>query len=298
MVQPLENVRLEVVGFGGELILIWDYPAELPNVFKPYLFKRSKVDVTQQEIDSYFENIDDLSQFNYNGLFVNDNLTSEHRAVSDITVINETQYYYKLVLRDEESGEVSVPVAVNGKPAPTLKVNVKDGKDIVYKAIKKMLDNLYSLPNQKTALGKDIQIVKNFSIEPIGTNWIMIERVNGSTQYRYWANEIATLKAGKVKGDIDIDVIRATFITTDSPERRDTITNIFRANKQFLIRLCKKLGALNCNIDIEGDYYNPQIHGLNATGCIVVFSLLIENHALIPAPELTALLGEMDVETN
>jgi len=299
MIQPIEQLSIYASPFGGELLLTWKLPSVLPASFKIYIFKRSKSDITQEEIDNYFVNINNLSNYNYNGLFVFDGFAQneEVNSLSDITVLNGVTYYYKVVVRDETTGEYSEAKGISGVPESTLRFSVKDGKDIVYKALKKVLDNLYVAPDKKVQLGKDIQIVKNFSIEPIGNNYIMLERVNGATYYKFWANDIAMIKgSGRIKGDIDVDVIRAIFMTLDTSERRDMFCNIIRAYKQVLIRLCKRLGAINCDINIEGDYYNPQIHGVNATGLVVVFNLLIENQTLIPEENLETIIGGIIVD--
>ena len=132
-------------------------------------------------------------------------------------------------------GTLSPAVSAHATPKPDLKTNIKDTKEIVKVAIEKMFDNVYDAAGNNVKLGKDIQIVKNFAIEPVSANYVMIERVNGSSQIQFWNNQLGNIGSSIIKGNIDSDVIRATFITTESPERRDKVTNIFRAQKPFLI---------------------------------------------------------------
>jgi hypothetical protein len=115
----------------------------------------------------------------------------------------------------------------------------------------------------------------------------MIERINGSSEARFWGNILHKVQQSYIIGDIDTDVIRATFLTEAGGERRDTISNIFRAKKQFLYHMIKTLGAFDVSITIEGDYYNPQLHGVNALGVTVVFAMMIENKARITEEIIT-----------
>lgn len=286
MINAVDNLSIYASPFGGELKLSWSLQAD-ENI-NIYVFKSNSA-ITQEIIDNYFANNtipESITVFEVN---------NRYQGIVDVDVSNGVQYYYAVVVKS--GSEISEPRFISGVAASQLKFHVVDGKEVVYKAITKMLDNVYA-NGQKVQLGRDIQIVKNFSIEPIGENFIMLERVNGATMYKFWANEIANIKnVGQIKGDIDVDVIRAIFITTNSAERRDIVYNLFRANKQVLIRLCKKYGAINCDITLEGDYYNPQIHGVNAVGFVVVFNLLITNNTLIPQEVLNNILGEIEVES-
>ncbi len=298
MVQPITDLSIRASGFGGELVLTWSLPSILPVHAKVFLFKRSGVDVSQIEIDEYFAKlaVNTLNTFNYNGLFVLDNIEKPFSTFSDLVVQNGETYYYKIVIRDQDSYEYSAAVGGSAIPVPTLKVNVKDGKQIVDKAIKKILDNVYVSPSEKVKLGRDINTIFHFAIEPPAQNYIMIERVNGATQHRMWADSYAKVGGATIKGVYDVDVIRATFVTQDTPARRDLVANIFRANKVVLRKFCKALGATDAEINFEGDYFNPQIHGVNAVGFTMVFSLLLEIKALIPDEHLTMLLGNLKVE--
>jgi hypothetical protein len=295
LVNPLENFTVKASPFGASIDIAWLYPALAPANKRAYLFRRSKNDVSDEEITTYF-NTKDHTNYAYNGLMVYDQLNQDTNALGDNRVLNDTIYFYKAVLKDEDLGEYSTAVSGNAISRPSLKVNVKDGKEIVELAFTKLFDNIYSYTGEKVQLGKDIQIIRHFSIEPIAQNYVMIERVNGSTQYQFWGNELFQYSNMIVKGDIDLDVIRVTFITQESPERRDTMANIIRANKQFLIYICKRLGVKNCTITIEGDYYNPQVHGVNAVGFVTVFSLLIENKSVIPAVQWESIIGNLTVK--
>lgn len=282
MVNPLVELALTFSPFGGQIDIAWKLPTELPELYKVYLFKRSGRDITDIEILAYFNNLADLSNFAYNGLFVFDKIENQISVIGDLHVFNDTTYYYKALIRDENTGDLSEVLSQHGIPKPTIKVNILDGKDIVCEAIKKMFDSVYNSKGDKVVLSKDIEVVKNFAVEPISQNYVMIERVNGSTQYRFWGNVLQKYGANLMKGDYDADVIRATFMTLDGTDRRDIVANIFRSRKQSLIQFCKNLGALECNISLEGDYYNPQVHGENALGFIAVINLIIENKVLIP----------------
>ncbi|MGE5680364.1 MAG: hypothetical protein ACM34K_05730 [Bacillota bacterium] len=281
--------------FGGELDISWNYPENKPESSKVYVFKRSKTIVTDNEIRQYFAQFDDLDHFNYNGLMVFDRLDNNIYGFIDMKVLNDVEYYYKAVLRDETTKEISLPVGANAIPRPQLKINIKDGKDIVKTAIEKMFDNVYDTKGNNVKIGKDIKVIKQFAIEPVGENYVMIERVNGSTNTQYWNNQIAIYGTGIIKGDIDSDIIRVTFVTYESPERRDKVANIFRGYKPFLIYVIKMLGAKECTINIEGDYMNPQFHGLNAVGVTMIVSMLFENLMKIDKQKIDQNFSEIKV---
>jgi len=286
MVNSVTTLYVTANAFGGQLDITFDLPATLPTNWKYYMFRRSGTDITQAEIDSYFTNIQNLANFNYNGLFVFDNFNPQDLLLTgsniypDYKVLSKTVYYYKAVIRDEDTGEYSTAISANGTPQSTIKVNIKDGKELVAEAIKKMFDNILNADGKKVKLSRDIKVVKNFAIEPISDNYVMIERVNGSTNQRYWGQQYATYQNGIIRGEVDNDIIRATFMTSDGNARRDLVTNIFRAQKQFLMQYIKKLAdyqVQDVSISIEGDYMNPQIHGVNHIGVNIVFALIIQN---------------------
>jgi len=288
MINPLKYIVAEASGFGDSIAISFQPDTDYTSEHKVYFFKRSKQDVTDQEIADYFtaKEANTLDKFSYNGLMVFDNMPPESNVLADFTVLNDTLYYYKAVIRNETTFERSTSVSVNIMPVAKLTFDIGDGKDIVKQAIEKMFDCIKYKNGEKAKIGKDIKIIKNFAIDPIIDNYIMIERINGSTQYQFWGQQAALYSryAGSTRyGDIDNDIIRATFITKDTPERRDLVGNIFRGMKQWLIQRCKYIDKRvdDCKITIEGDYYNPQVHGDNATGFIVVFSLLIENNLIV-----------------
>ncbi|MDQ7815974.1 MAG: hypothetical protein RDU14_03050 [Melioribacteraceae bacterium] len=71
MVNKVTDLSIRASAFGGELILSWTMPTDLPENAKIFIFKRSKIDVQQEEITDYFSKIDNLinSSFdNYTGL--------------------------------------------------------------------------------------------------------------------------------------------------------------------------------------------------------------------------------------
>lgn len=288
MPTPTTDIQLTIYAspFGHQLDISWQ-SGLLQADEKVFVFKRSQNNVSEAEIESYFDNINDLSNFNYNGLFVFDRLARQTSAIGDYEVANDITYYYKAAVRNETTGEYAVAGSVNGIPRNQLKVRVLDGKELVVKAIEKMLENIVNREGQTVNMRRDIKIVKNFSIEPIAENYIMVERVNGSN-YQQFLGQLYMAGLGHTTfGDTDTDVIRATFITTETSDRRDKIANIFRSNKFFLIKMLQKLGAREPKISIEGDYYNPQIHGVNAQGFMVVFAFLIDNAAMHTKDRIT-----------
>ena len=75
MVNPLDTFTIESNAMGAELDLSWTLPGVLPTNYKVYVFQRSRTDVDQaNDIDRYFTNINDLSNYDYKGCFVFDKI--------------------------------------------------------------------------------------------------------------------------------------------------------------------------------------------------------------------------------
>lgn len=282
MVQPLAELKVVVSSWGSQLNISWQLPDDLPDNYKVYVFKRSKTVVTQQEIESYFTKINDLEHFTYNGLFVWDDFGNHITEVADYHVRNGIAHYYKAVIRNETSGEISPTVSANGTPTSSVLVDIIDGKALVVKSIEAMLDSLTNKTGERIKIGNDLKIVKQFTAGVPDGDQIMVERINGSTQYRFWGNQWAAYNSSIIKGDIDADVMRATFITPANIERRDLMANVFRSRKQMLIQMLKIMGCKDALVTVEGDYYNPMFHGENTVGITVIFSLLITNKVKVP----------------
>ena len=294
MITPLASLEVTAHQLGSELDIYWELPTVLPTNYKVYIFQRSQTDVTQAEIDDYFANIADLSAFNYNGLFVFDHLKATN-GMGVYEVINGLVYYYKAVIRDETSGEYSTAIAAHATPNADVTVDIKDGKDIVAKTLTKMLDGLKNKAGNKIQISKDIKVVKNFTMGEPSSDQFMVERVNGANYTNYWGNILSAHGQSVILGDMDTDVIRATYITLSGPDRRDLMTNIIRGRKVFFRVMCKKLGATDCQVTVEGDYQNPAIHGLNVVGATLIFTLLIENKTKIDYTEIDAHTTDMKV---
>lgn len=305
MVNPIEELLINVNSFGAQLDISFTLPDELPTNWKFFLFKRSGTDVTPEEIQDYFDNIDDLSSFQYNGLFVFDNIPNDEISTTgptilpDLTVINGTRYYYKAVLRDQDAPEVSAAVAANAVVANSLVVNIVDGKDLVARMLKILFNNLQDSQGNRVNANKDVQIIKNFSLEKVTNNYIMVERINGSTNQQFWGMLYAQYQNNIMLGEVDIDVIRVTFMTYDGNHRRDNMTNIFRAYKPLIRQKLLNMSddVLSVQITIEGDYFNPVGHSdIIHKGTTMIISLAIQNNAKIENTPLTEHSFILEVE--
>jgi len=295
MITPLTTLEVTPHQLGSELDVFWGLPTVLPTNYKVYIFQRSQTDVTPEEIADYFAHIADLSTFVYNGLFVFDKIQNGSEGMGVYEVVNGLVYYYKGVIRDETTGEYSATISAHTTPNADVLVEIHDGKDIVAKTLKKMLDGLKNKAGNKIQLSKDVEVVKQFTMgEPKGDQF-MVERVNGANYQNYWGNILSAHGRSVILGDMDTDVIRATYITISGPDRRDLITNILRGRKPFLKIMAKKLGATDCQVTIEGDYYNPSFHGANVVGTTMIFNLLIENKTEINYDEINQHITDMKV---
>lgn len=303
MVQPLENFYIIASPFGNELELYWELPAERPTNWKVYIFKRSNTNILQDEIDNYFANIDDLSNFNYNGLFVFDNFKSLQNVTAyvhnDLFVKNDLQYYYRAVIRDEESGEYSEALTQTATALPQLEVKTIDGKDVVATALEKLFDTVKNVAGEKAQIGKEIKIFKQYFEETPETDHFVIERVNGSEKISYWGLLKSHIGNDELLGSTDTDVIKATFWTPNGNARRDLLANLIRGYKAVLIQLIKKLGngqIPDVKIVVEGDTVNPQINWTRYLGVSFVFILEVESEIRADSPEITEIITEMKIE--
>lgn len=304
MVQPLSSFTIIASPFGSELELYWEIDStDHPANWKVYIFKRSKTDVTQAEIDDYFANIDDLSSFNYNGLFVFDNFKSFQNETAyvhnDIHVKNDLEYYYKAVIRDEESGEYSAALSETATPLPQVELKTIDGKEVVETALEKLFDAIKNVSGQKAELGRDIKIFKQYFAETPELDHFVIERVNGSEKISYWGMLRSHLDNDEILGNTDTDVIRATFWTPNGNSRRDKVATILRGYKAILIQLIKKIGGdriPDVKIAVEGDVVNPAVQWDKYLGAGIVFILEVESELRIDSPEITEIITEMKVK--
>jgi hypothetical protein len=296
MVNPLISLTIEASPIGSELDIFWELPATLPTNYKIYLFKKSGSAVPQPIIDGYFANIDDLTNFDYQGVFVFDKIKNETKVIADYVVVNGTHYYYSAVVRDETTPEESVAVSADATPDALIVSDILDGKDLVARAINKMFESIKDKNGVRQNLKKEIEVVKNFSTGPVDKDTIMVERVNGAEHQRFLGNLLHTYKNMIVLGSVDVDVIRVTFLTAGTPDRRDMISNLFRAKKFMLITQIKKYGAKDCSAVIEGDYYNPMFHGENVIGFTVVFSLLTMVQMKYEEEEITSHITQMEIQ--
>jgi hypothetical protein len=300
MTEPLKKLEIFAHPFGDQVDLSWQLPDSIPTNYQVYIFQRSKTDVTDAEITAYFTalNAGTLNNFTYAGLMVFDQLNNAVTSLGVYEVKNGLKYYYKALIRNEDTKECSTALSVNATPDCTIVTEIVDGKDLVCKALEKLFDTIKNKSGQSPIKYKDFEVVKNFAIDLINKDTIMVERINGSNHLQFWGNQLATYKGAIDKGEVDSDLIRVTILTIAGAQRRDLYANILRSRKQFLIQFLKGIGGtplLNVSIVIEGDYQNPQFHGEHAMGITTLFGMLIENKTRISRDEMDHHITDMRV---
>ncbi len=147
MIKPIEHLGLYATPFGGEIEIYWKpRQAEGETIT---VFKSTSV-ISPVVVSDYLANPSSLPS----NVQIAVTLQTKYNAFVDTEVENGTRYYYAVAAKN--STQSTVAVFIDGTAQPGLKFNVQDGKDIVFRAITRMLSNLYA-GGQKVELGKDIE---------------------------------------------------------------------------------------------------------------------------------------------
>lgn len=298
MVQPLTDLTIIPHPFGAQLDVYWALPSELPSNYKVIVFKRAHEDVDDTEdIGRYFTDglPTNLLNYDYKKCFVTDNIPIEITALADMFTGDGITYYYKAVIYDKDTNEYSTPKAANAIPNCEIVSEIQSGKEIVMKAIKAMFTT-FKDNNEVIKAAKDIDYRTYFPLEAIEKDTVMLQTVNGNTEESYWGDIYYQDKNSIAVGDIDVEVIRATFMTAAHPDRRERFRKILRSRKMFLKQFVKRLSAQDCKVIIEGDYFNPKYQGQNAIGISVIFVVTLTNISVVKDEYYPHIIDQLIIE--
>lgn len=163
------------------------------------------------------------------------------------------------------------------------------------KAIKAMFTT-FKDNNEVIKAAKDIDYRTYFPLEAIEKDTVMLQTVNGNTEESYWGDIYYQDKNSIAVGDIDVEVIRATFMTAAHPDRRERFRKILRSRKMFLKQFVKRLSAQDCKVIIEGDYFNPKYQGQNAIGISVIFVVTLTNISVVKDEYYPHIIDQLIIE--
>lgn len=241
-VNPLAQLTVEAHPLGHELRIEWIKPSSLPTNYKVYLFKMQGQYPSQAQIDAYMTNSTIAS-----GMTVWNNISNDAYGYQDYAVVNGLAYYYKALIKNNTSGEYSATVQDYETPVFSATVNVVDWKEVVCACLVKLFKN-YNL-----VVDKDIDIRKAFSLDPnLTTPFVTVIRQGANDVMRLWGNLLKDEEDAKAYGKVEQDNILIVWEDINS-DRRDKLTQIFRANEQTLRRYIIKYQALDVRIDIGSD---------------------------------------------
>jgi len=194
------------------------------------------------------------------GLTVFDSIENLTEIISDLSVENGTAYYYKALIRDTDTPENSSALAANGTPVFTGTTNVVNSKDVVIEGIKRILRNYSSLDF------RDYEVKKSYSfLPPKITPSIAVVRQGSNDVQRFWGNVYNDEAANKQYGKIDQDNLLVIWADVIS-ERRDTLTDIFRAHEATLRKyVIQETNAIDFKLQIGSDdidmrYESAELH--------------------------------------
>lgn len=279
----LENFELSLHPLGNEIDIKWEFSETLTSTYKIYLFKRSKTEITDEEVIAYATN--PVKENVAAGLFVFTSIEYYQKVIKDFEIEDGNEYYYKAIIVNK--GDVNDRShIVAGKIRAeliTLEINVVDCKFLVIEGVKKILK---SVARQTKA---NIMVYNDFPLEQNDPAFVSVSRVSGEIAYKFWANISAEYGEQIIRGDIDTDVIQVMWEVKNSPTLRDKLTNVFRGTKPKLLRylMHKDLGLIDAKITITGDGYDGRIEGQNLVYGSMLVNCLIENQLITKGePEL------------
>jgi hypothetical protein len=245
-VNPLQDFEISIHPLGNELRGWWKLPSTLPDVWKVYIFKREGEDVTQDEIDDYFD-----TETIADGLIIFEMLSDLPPKLYDLEVENGTTYYYKSVIQDTDSEEYSTTLSDNGTPAYDSTLNVIDCKELVIEAVKRLMQN-YDVD-----VDKDIDIRKTLSLMNFTPPGFSVTRQPANVIQNYLGDLISLDDAVIKTGQVEMEFILVTWSDVVL-DRRDRLTKLFRASRFVLKRYLLEQGLMDVKFAIGGDDIDPR----------------------------------------
>lgn len=244
MVNPLTSIKATNHPLGNELKLEWVVPAVLPTNYRLYIFKNIAV-ITDEQITAYFAGEETKVPVTYiepdsDGVIVD--------GILDMNVDTGKHYYYRLLIRDTDSEELSTTVDVDAVVTSTFTADAVDCKELVISAIKRILNN-YQMTEWK-----EYEIKRQWTAPTTKNSTIYVLRAPNQVVQRYLGEMIP----GGL-GQIDQDNIEVIW-QDPNHKRIETFTNLFRYSKSQFKRYMKTEDILDIEIVMGGDAVDVTNH--------------------------------------
>jgi len=256
---------------GCEVDISWDFEEKLASNYQMFLFKRSKVDITDEEITNYIQN--QTKENVAPGLFVFYDIPNDISEIKDLTVDGGQLYYYRAIVVDRnDNGRYSEIVSANIEVSYfDAKINVVPTKEIVFNIVKKVLKGI---AKQTKA---NIMVYNEFPIKNDEAAYCVVTRSSGENAYRSLSDIKSASGSTLITADVDNDVIQIVWMTNNNPSLRDKLTDIFRGSKRVIKRALRmNQGVLDVNMTVIGDSAD-EIDGRHMVYGSMLLNVMVEN---------------------
>ncbi len=245
MVSPLQSIDIKNHPLGNELYLEWVMPVALPDNYRLAIFKNTAA-ITDGQIAAYFAG----TPINMPVTFIlpdgNGNIVD---GIIDMNVENGKHYYYRLLIQDTDSDDLSTTVDTDLEVTSTYESDIIDCKSLVIEAIKRILKN-YKLDDWR-----HYEIRRQWTPPSEKNPTIYVVRAPGQVVQRYMGDTIRDNGYGIIQGVIEQDNIEVVWEDPNF-KRIDTLTNIFRGSKTIIKRYLLANGVTEIEIVMGGDAVN------------------------------------------
>jgi hypothetical protein len=242
MVDPIQNLTIESHPLGSELILRWVHPETLPASYQVIIFRRQGSRVTDEEIENYFTTLTNMDTT----LFVMNGISQGSQQIFDNDLENGKIYYFKAVVWNIDTNEYSTAIAGSGTPEFNAQIHALDGKELICQAIKTILSNHNMVRNHHYFLSKA------YPLTAPKPPYIIVMRDGDQDAQRLFGNLLSEqegqLRFGKFAQENFTVIWGDTF-----SDRRDNMTNIFRAYEHAFSHLFTHQGATEVLTQTQGD---------------------------------------------
>jgi hypothetical protein len=265
----ISNLIATLNPLGEEIDLEWTLPTTFPATWQIVLLRKLATAISPAEVVSFFAGNDPagITSAVLEGVDGNDPI-----RFSDLDVLNDSTYHYSVFVQDTGTLEHSVVKATSGIPARSVTTKIIDAKVHVIIAVEKVM-RAYDMIRDK-----HYQLLREYALPTMKPPTIYVTRIGGQVLQQYIGFLREIRGAQETYSELETDTIQVVW-EDPNPKRRDTITNIFRENKEFFRQyLISENGADASIVDIhiEGDVINEAVRDRIQVGGMMIISCGIE----------------------